>query len=173
MSTMDTSLVHTPKKRNSRKLLDQLEHAVKKSNSASLIAWDILGGNSLSVPLSMNDFVKATDKGISKRAVMNLAEVMDVPMKEMAPLLNVSYKTLSRKRTTDVLDALTSSLSIELASTVARGLSLFESREKFNHWLQKKNRSLDGFTPFQYLNTPTGIRTVNRILSRLEEGIYT
>jgi putative toxin-antitoxin system antitoxin component (TIGR02293 family) len=160
---------------SAKSFLLQLEHDVKAGSSANRITWDILGASQFmpSAPVSMNDFVKATDKGIPKRAVMNLAEVMEVPMKDMAPLLNVSYKTLSRKKNNDVLDALTSSLSIELASTVARGLSLFESREKFNTWLQKKNRALDGFTPFQYLNTPTGIRTVNRILGRMEEGIYT
>lgn len=171
------SVALTPVKKGgvAKNFVEQLEYAVKKGTSVNLITWAILGANSSmsAAPVSMNDFVKATGRGIPKRAVMNLAEIMEVPMKDMAPLLNVSYKTLGRIKNNDALDILTSSISIELASTVARGLSLFGSQEKFNSWLQKKNRALDGFTPFQYLNTPTGIRTVNRILARIEEGVYT
>jgi putative toxin-antitoxin system antitoxin component (TIGR02293 family) len=94
-------------------------------------------------------------------------------MKDMAMLLNVSYKTLGRKKKTDILDSLSSSLSIELAGTVAKGLTVFEDMDKFSRWLQKENRALQGKKPFELLSTPTGIKMVNKLLGRIEEGVYT
>ncbi|GAC1438861.1 MAG: hypothetical protein NVSMB63_03260 [Sediminibacterium sp.] len=124
-------------------------------------------------PVSGIDFVTACNKGIPKLSVINLAEIMDVPMKDIAALLNVSYKTLGRKKSADILDSLASSLSIEIAHTIAKGLSVFESPDKLKHWLQKENKALHGKKPFELLNTPTGIKMVNRVLGRIEEGVYT
>ncbi|MEJ7683748.1 MAG: MbcA/ParS/Xre antitoxin family protein [Segetibacter sp.] len=71
------------------------------------------------------------------------------------------------------MDSLTSSLSIEIANTIAKGLSVFEDNNKLNRWLHKENRALQGKKPFDLLKTPTGIKMVNRLLSRIEEGVYT
>lgn len=150
-------------------------HSVRKGDSIQFITWLILGGKEFmpKEPASTLDFIDAGNKGIPKFSVSNLAELMDVPMKDMAVLLNVSYKTLGRKKATDLLDGLTSSLSIEIAHTFAKGLSVFENTKQFNHWLQKGNRALKGQKPFDLLNTPTGIKLVNQVLGRIAEGVYT
>lgn len=154
---------------------DLVSQYFRKGASANLITWVILGGKQFmdKEPVSTLDFVTAGNKGIPKLSVSNLAELMDVPMKDMATLLNISYKTLGRKKGTDVLDSLVSSLSIEIANTFTKGLSVFEYPDKFNHWLQKGNRALNGKKPFELLNTPTGIKLVNQVLGRIEEGVYT
>jgi putative toxin-antitoxin system antitoxin component (TIGR02293 family) len=174
MSTMDT----TPKKlaRVKKPVVaeEPIEEYVRQNPSVNALTWRVLGGKDFmpTEPVSAYDLVLASDKGISKQAILHLADVMDIPMKDMASLLNLSYKTLGRKRKTDLLDRLVSSLSIEIASTVANGLSVFEDAEKLKRWLQKENRSLNGRKPIELLNTPTGINMVNRVLSRLEEGVY-
>lgn len=148
---------------------------IRKKASPNQITWVILGGKKFRAraPETSFDYLTATDKGIPKQAVVNLAEVMDIPMKDIAALLNLSYKTLARKRNTDPLDSLVSSLSIEIAHTVAKGLALFEDTSKLNRWLQKENRALTGKKPIELLNTPTGINLVNKVLLRMEEGVYT
>jgi putative toxin-antitoxin system antitoxin component (TIGR02293 family) len=152
-----------------------LKSYLTQGASINALAWAILGGKQFmaNVPTTILDYITATNKGIPKLAVHNLAEVIDVPMKDMATLLNVSYKTLGRKKKTDILDSLSSSLSIEIANTVAKGLAVFEDMDKFSRWLQKENRALQGKKPFDLLNTPTGIKMVNKLLGRIEEGVYT
>jgi putative toxin-antitoxin system antitoxin component (TIGR02293 family) len=154
---------------------EPLEHYISKGASVNSMTWRILGGKEFmpKAPASSYDLVLASSKGISKQAVLNLADVMDIPMKDMAGLLNLSYKTLGRKRRTDLLDSLVSSLSIEIAGTIANGLSVFEDSNKLKRWLQKENRALSGRKPIELLNTPTGINMVNRVLGRIEEGVYT
>ena len=152
-----------------------LKSYLMKGASINALVWAILGGKQFmaAAPETVLDYVAATNRGIPKLAVHNLAEVIDVPMKDMATLLNVSYKTLGRKKKTDTLDSLSSSLSIEIANTVAKGLAVFEDTDKFSRWLQKENRALQGKKPFELLNTPTGIKMVNKLLGRIEEGVYT
>jgi len=146
-----------------------------RKESAETLIWVMLGGSQFlpSKPVSEIDFVNAGMHGIPKLAVVNLAKILGAPMKDMAALLHVSYRTLGGKKDMDILDPISSSLSIEIASTIARGLRLFEDGDKLNRWLHKQNRVLQGQKHFDLLNTPTGIKLVNQILGRIEEGVYT
>lgn len=156
-------------------LMEMVTAFINKGASVTKLTWAILGGENFisAVPANSLEFVEAGNKGISKSSVVNLAGFMEVPLKDIAHLLNISYKTLGRKKASDKMDSLASSLSIEIASTVARGLLVFEDSDKFNRWLHRKNQALQGRSPFDLLNTPTGINIVNRLLVRIEEGIYT
>lgn len=148
---------------------------IKRKNKRSLTAWEILGGKQFTptVPKTILEYIQIANKGIKKHSVTRLAQLMNIPMKDMAGLLNISYKTLGRKRDTDTLDSISSSLSIEIAETLSKGLSLFEDPDKLSRWLQKENRSLQGEKPIDFLSTPTGIKMINKLLGRIEEGIYT
>ncbi|WAC15269.1 MbcA/ParS/Xre antitoxin family protein [Dyadobacter pollutisoli] len=66
----------------------------------------------------------------------------------------------------------TSSLSIEIANTIAKGLSVFGNVNALNRWLQKGNKALNNQKPFDLMNTPTELKLINQILGRIEEGVY-
>lgn len=172
MSALPTTPAQPPGK---EAIIEAVREYIRKGESPNRITWMLLGGESfqLQEPASAYDYVAASNKGITKQSVINLAGVMEIPLTDMAGLLNISYKTLGRKRNTDLLDSLVSSLSIEIAQTIAHGLVLFEDRGKLNRWLQKENRALRGKKPIELLNTPTGIKLVNQVLHRIEEGVYT
>jgi putative toxin-antitoxin system antitoxin component (TIGR02293 family) len=154
---------------------EPVQSYISKHASQPLLTWRVLGGKNFrsEVPDSAFSFFQIGVSGIPKSSVNSLAGVLNVPMTDMADLLNVSYKTLGRKKNDDLLDGWISSHSIEIANTVARGLSLFEDVGKFNSWLQKPNKALKGSRPFELLKYPTGIKLVNQIMGRIEEGIYT
>ena len=149
--------------------------AILKRKKSHLTTWEILGGKSFTstVPKSAFEYARIANKGIKKQSVTRLAELMNIPMKDIAALLNISYKTLGRKKETDTLDSISSSISIEIAETISKGLSVFEDSDKLSRWLQKENKALQGEKPIDLLNTPTGIKIVNKLLGRIEEGVYT
>jgi putative toxin-antitoxin system antitoxin component (TIGR02293 family) len=149
--------------------------SMRNKDSINRIVWLILGGKEFlpNEPSSSIEYIYASSKGIPKLSVINLAEMLNIPMKDIASLLNISYKTLGRLQRKDLLDPLESSLSIELANLTARGISVFEDVDKFNQWLKKENRALSSKKPFDLLNTPTGIKMVGQLLERIEEGVYT
>ena len=163
-----------PHKGVNKETVKNIADPVNRKSYANATTWAILGGKSFMAkePVSTLDFLAASMKGIPKLAVDNLAAILNIPMKDMAALLNLSYKTLARKRKTDVLNNVVSSLSIEIANTIAKGLSVFEDADKFNRWLQKENKALNGQKPFDLLNTPTGIKLVSQIIGRIDEGVY-
>lgn len=145
------------------------------SFATNTTAWQLLKSyNYLNhEPLSSFDYLYSNEEGVPKASAIKVAKAMDVPLKDMAWLLNISYKTFARKKPADKLDALTSSLTIELANVIEDGINTFGSLPKFRSWLQKNNRALNGHTPFSLLNTPTGIKMVQNVLGRINEGIYT
>ncbi|MCF2447159.1 MbcA/ParS/Xre antitoxin family protein [Dyadobacter sp. CY345] len=142
--------------------------------SVNEMTWLILGGEKSigQKPVSGLDYLVAATSGIPKSSVENLANVLNIPMRDMAILLNLSYKTLTRKKKDEVFGNLVSSLSVEIANTVAKGLAVFEDTERLNRWLHKENKALKGQKPFDLLNTPTGIKLVSQILGRIEDGVY-
>jgi putative toxin-antitoxin system antitoxin component (TIGR02293 family) len=154
---------------------EPVEAYIANHSSQPILAWRVLGGKQFTpkVPESSMEFYQIGEVGVKKSSLKALADTIGIPMVEMCDLLNISYKTLARKGKDDLLDGWISSHSIEIAQTIARGLALFEDREKLKRWLQKPNRALKGKIPLELLKYPTGIRLVNQIMLRLEEGIHT
>ena len=145
-----------------------------KGPTQEQIKWELLGGKHFSshMPATSMEFYEAMRGGVPKLSVDILAGVMAVSMTTMAVLLNLSYKTLTRKDKKELLDPVVSSHTYEMSDIIAKGLEVFEDRDKLNAWLHKENRALSGKRPFDLLDTPTGIKFVNQVLGRLEEGVY-
>ncbi len=160
---------------DSKNIVAVLNYHLKKKDPVDTITWLMLGGKNfmLDKPLSVFDFLAAGSRGIPKLSVMNLAAVLDAPMKDMAEMLHLSYKTLGRKKDNDIMDTVSSSLSIEIANTLVKGLFVFEDADKLNRWLHKENKALQGQKPYALLNSPIGLKLVSQVLGRIEEGVYT
>ncbi len=150
------------------------ETAFNNVPSHSEMTWELLGGTQFinHVPETSLELYGVVRKGIPKLSIDSLAQVMHIPMTKMAILLNLSYKTLTRKRGADLLDTSVSSHAYELADTISKGLSVFEGEDLLNRWLNKENVALNGAKPYDLLDTPTGIKLVNQVLGRIEEGVY-
>jgi putative toxin-antitoxin system antitoxin component (TIGR02293 family) len=138
------------------------------------IRWELLGGTLLSphMPETALEYYDIVNSGIPKVSVDNLAGFMEIPMTKMATLLNLSYKTLTRKNKKDLLNPIVSSHTYEMINAITKGLEVFEDGDKLKRWLNKENRALKGKKPVDLLNTPTGIKLVTQTLGRIEEGIY-
>jgi putative toxin-antitoxin system antitoxin component (TIGR02293 family) len=124
------------------------------------------------LPRSVLSFFNLGKKGIPKSAIISLASTLHLPLTQMADMLNISYKTLSRKSNNELMDSWVSGHAVEIATVVARGLSVFEDPNKLNRWLRKPNRALGGNVPLELLQSPVGIRLVIQILGRIEEGVF-
>jgi putative toxin-antitoxin system antitoxin component (TIGR02293 family) len=138
------------------------------------IRWELLGGALFSqrMPATTLEYYDAVKNGVPKLSIDILAGVMMIPMTTMANLLNLSYKTLTRKNKKDLLNSVVSFHTYEISDIIAKGFEVFEDGDKLNKWLHKENRALKGKKPFDLLDSPTGIKLVNQVLGRLEEGVY-
>ena len=153
----------------------QIDLGLARGLSRSEMTWKLLGGRHFMThkPKTSLEFYGAVRRGVPKLSIDFLAQAMNIPMTKMAILLNLSYKTLTRKGRTDVLDTPVSSHAFEIADSIAKGLGVFENEGRLNKWLNNENRALNGARPYDLLDTSAGIKLVNHILGRIEEGVYT
>src|SRR5271154_866682 len=81
-----------------------------------LITWEILGMNDQKdLPSSYLEIIRLIDEGVRKSTVEHFSRNLKIPMTSIAPLLNMSYKTLTRKKGSEKLDSSVSSLVFEIA----------------------------------------------------------
>lgn len=135
------------------------------------IVWQLLSWK-VAHPSSTIELNKLLENGLPVSAIDSFSKMMGIPMTEIAPMLNLSYKTLTRKKRTETFDPAISSLVYEIVATYARAIDIFGDTEKVSQWFGRANRALANQRPIELLKTMTGINLVNQILGRIEEGVY-
>lgn len=101
-----------------------------------------------------------------------LLAVLDVPTAELAGVLHISPSTLSRRRARGRFDPLESERLVRLAQLVARAVEVMEGVEDARTWLTSPARALGGKAPLDYASVEPGAREVERLLVRLEHGVF-
>jgi len=61
---------------------------------------------------------------------------------------------------------------VEIAKLLQHAYEVFRDEEKVKRWLNKENRALNNLKPVELFDTLSGLRLVDNILVRIEEGVY-
>jgi putative toxin-antitoxin system antitoxin component (TIGR02293 family) len=142
-------------------------------NRATPVHW--LGGENIvkhKIKSEM-DYLIVGESGLSRESIDELTNVLGVTRKKMAEdILNVSVKTIERKSSKAKFNSQTSSHAIEIAKLVQHTYEVFQDEEKVKSWLNTPHRSLRDHAPVDLMKTMTGLRMIDTILVRIEEGIY-
>ncbi|GHB74966.1 antitoxin Xre/MbcA/ParS toxin-binding domain-containing protein [Persicitalea jodogahamensis] len=102
-----------------------------------------------------------------------LALQLGVPLKELAPLLQISESTLHRFRKQTHLKGPTAERIELLQGIIQHGLRVYGGdAEALRAWLRYPLGELDGKTPLQSLTTIAGFTQVDDVLGRIEHGIF-
>ncbi len=84
-----------------------------------------------------------------------------------------SARTLQRKRTAGVpLSPEESDRLARLVRVVVRAEEALGNRDAANRWMGKANRALGGRIPLHLLDSDAGAQAVERVLGRIEHGVY-
>lgn len=102
-----------------------------------------------------------------------LLDALGVPTAELAAVLHLSPSTLRRRRERGHFDELESDRIVRLAHVVARAVEVMEGVEDARAWLTSPARALGGETPLHYASVGSGAREVERLLVRIERGVFT
>lgn len=145
------------------------------NTSVSITLVDLLGGESIVKSQLQSDFdiIALSSEGITKASLDALISHLDISKKAFSEnILSSSVKTFERKKSTDRLDKRTSSHIIEIARVVEHAIMVFENESKVKVWLNTPNRALNQLRPIDLFYLSTGLKMVNDILGRIEEGVY-
>jgi len=118
------------------------------------------------------ELVESSQKGLPGKTLGYLASSLQIPFTELADLLSISYRTLQRKKTAELLDKSLSAQVLQLANVINRAEDIFSDQSRARTWLKRPCRALRGQPPLKLLATPLGIRSVQDELGRIEHGVY-
>jgi len=115
---------------------------------------------------------KAIAAGLPFAAIDKLRSAFAVDFKELSAMLQVSSRTLERRKVAGTLDPAVSDRVIRLLRVYSLARDLYEGDEDAaREWIKRKNGALDGFSPVDMIGTETGATLVESLIARLEYGV--
>ena len=110
--------------------------------------------------------------GIPWDAVADIKKELDLTDGELARILDVSERTLSRLRQSNKkLAASTGDRLYRLVNIYSLARKVFEAGQAARKWLHQPQVGLGGRTPLDFLRTEAGAREVEDLLGRIEYGV--
>jgi putative toxin-antitoxin system antitoxin component (TIGR02293 family) len=135
----------------------------------------LLGGREVlgMQPQTIADWEAIIQQGMPMRSVEVLKECIAISDSQLAALLGISEKTLSRARAVKgKLDSVASDRLFRVARVVALASEVLEDDTAGVNWLKRAQMGLGGRVPLAMLTTDPGRDQVEKLLLRIEHGVY-
>jgi len=116
------------------------------------------------------DLQQAIREGFPQTVVRELMRSADLTLKELAGSLDISARSLQRRRSQGRLASSESDRLYRLARIIAVAKHYLGDDGAATRWLKRPNRALDGTAPLEALDTELGTRAVENILGRIAYG---
>lgn len=136
---------------------------------------DVLGGRRVlqSRPRNAAEWLEVARNGVPFESAESLKRWLAVGDEVLAELLGISTKTLSRARASNArLDPVVSDRLLRVARLGALAREVLEDEDRARGWLKRPQIGLGGRTPLSLLATDLGCVEVERLLLRIEYGVY-
>lgn len=119
---------------------------------------------------SDRDLREAIREGFRPAVVEELMRASGLTLKELANALDLSPRSLQRRRSSGRLARYESDRLYRLARIVAIANEYLGDRERALRWFKRPNRALGGIAPVAAIDTELGARQVENILGRIAYG---
>ena len=119
---------------------------------------------------SDRDMREAIREGFPPSVVEQLMRASGLTLKELADALDLSPRSLQRRRGTGRLARFESDRLYRLARIVALANEYLGDHNRALRWLKRPNRALGGVTPVSAVDTEVGARQVENVLGRIAYG---
>ena len=116
--------------------------------------------------------VKHVREGLPFRAFDELREKLGVTEERLGDLLGISRATLHRRKKAAHLESAESDRLARFDRLFTHAVATFGEGEAARSWLGVPALAFDWETPLDYADTEIGAQAVDRLLGRLEHGIF-
>lgn len=120
--------------------------------------------------VTYSDLREAIREGFPPAVVERLMQASGLTLREMADALDLSPRSLQRRRNAGRLARYESDRLYRLARIVALADEFLGNHERAVRWLRRPNRALGGIAPVAAIDTELGARQVENILGRIAYG---
>ena len=140
-------------------------------NELQAVVSELGGKRTLGRALSSyGDLLAAIREGFPPAVVENLMDASGLTLKEVAGALDLSPRSLQRRRRTGRLARFESDRLYRLARIMAIATEFLGDAERARRWLKRPNHALDGAAPLAAIDTELGARQVENLLGRIAYG---
>jgi len=140
-------------------------------NELRAVVHELGGKRALGRALSNDrDLRDAIREGFRPAVVDEVMRASGLTLKELAIALDLSPRSLQRRRGSGRLARHESDRLYRLARIVAIANDFLGDRERALRWLKRPNRALGGIAPVAAIDTELGARQVENILGRIAYG---
>jgi putative toxin-antitoxin system antitoxin component (TIGR02293 family) len=130
-------------------------------------------GASIGIKTNQTDeIIETLRKGFSFSAFSLLQNELGIPANALASTVNITIRTLARRKQEGKLQTDESERVLRLAKIFDRCKELLEDKQLARQWFKTPKTALNGKTPLEYADTEPGVQEINDILGRLEHGVY-
>ncbi len=119
---------------------------------------------------SGTDLQAAIRQGFPQKVVEEVMQSASLTLKELAASLDLSPRSLQRRRKEGRLAPGESDRVYRLARLLALATHYLGGEEAGRRWLKRPNRALGGKTPLELIDTEPGARDVENVLGRIAYG---
>jgi putative toxin-antitoxin system antitoxin component (TIGR02293 family) len=116
------------------------------------------------------DLQAAIREGFPQAVVREVMEAADLSLKELAATLDLSARSLQRRRHEGRLAHYESDRIYRLARIIALAKQYLGDKDTATRWLKRPNRALGGNVPLDLIDTEPGARAVENVLGRIAYG---
>lgn len=140
-------------------------------NELRAVVQELGGEQTLGRTLSSDrEMREAIREGFPPAVVEGLMRASGLTLKELAQSLDLSPRSLQRRRHGGRLARYESDRIYRLARIVALANEYLGGQEQAARWLKRPNRALGGVAPVDAIDTEPGARQVENVLGRIAYG---
>ena len=140
-------------------------------NELGSVVAELGGEPAVGRPLrNEEDLQAAIREGFPQMVVSVVMHSAGITLKELAATLDLSERSLQRRRGEGRLARSESDRLYRLARIVALAKHYLGNQEIAVRWLKRPNRALGGHTPLESVDTESGARMVENVLGRIAYG---
>lgn len=122
---------------------------------------------------SMPRLIEEINNGLPYRTFEQLHKNLKLGVQETADLVRISPTTLSRRKEQGRFQADEGEKIVRLSRLFSRALELFDGDEEAaRKWLTTPKGVLGGAAPFEMAKSELGAQEVERLIGRLEHGVF-
>jgi putative toxin-antitoxin system antitoxin component (TIGR02293 family) len=121
---------------------------------------------------NVEEMIVILKQGLPVDAFDNLRDRLKVSDNLLSNIVQISKRTLNRRRQDGRLKTDESERIFRIARVYDMALDVFESEEAVVSWLKKPARGLGHKVPLEYSDTDLGAQEVVNLLGRIEHGVF-
>jgi putative toxin-antitoxin system antitoxin component (TIGR02293 family) len=121
---------------------------------------------------NIDDMIQKVKTGLPVKSFEKLGKKLGVSDNLLSQIVNIPRRTLTRRKQQGRLNAEESEKVLRIARLYDKALDVFEDAAGAEKWLKEPARGLGSAIPLRYARTELGAREVERLLARIEHGVF-